>query len=248
MTLEHNRNHWSAYDWSARGEEWSVSWGSSEAQWYGTILPRIQTSVRDDWIVLEIGCGYGRWTGRLLQLFAWYYGVDLCANCVEHCTREYPLQGPGGPRFYETSGKSLKMIGDGTIDFCFSFDSLVHANAEVMRAYIPQIIAKLKPYGRAFVHHSNRADLSQPDQDAPNCECRGVDVSGELVYEWIRDAGGDVIVQELVAWGQPRRCIDAFTLFCRKEARMHQPVILRNHDFMSTEVRAIREYHSKYMI
>src|SRR6266852_9871119 len=30
------------YDWKDAGEEWSEPWGSSAAQWSGTILPRIR--------------------------------------------------------------------------------------------------------------------------------------------------------------------------------------------------------------
>src|SRR6266550_7952851 len=30
------------YDWKAAGEEWSAPWGSSAAQWVGTIFPRIR--------------------------------------------------------------------------------------------------------------------------------------------------------------------------------------------------------------
>ena len=30
------------YDWKEAGEEWSQPWGSSAAQWAGTIFPRIR--------------------------------------------------------------------------------------------------------------------------------------------------------------------------------------------------------------
>jgi len=34
------------YDWKQAGEEWSEPWGTSDAQWNGTIFPRIR-----DWLL-----------------------------------------------------------------------------------------------------------------------------------------------------------------------------------------------------
>jgi hypothetical protein len=40
--LNWNKTVWgSTYGWQAGGEEWSETWGSSEAQWFGSIFPRL---------------------------------------------------------------------------------------------------------------------------------------------------------------------------------------------------------------
>jgi hypothetical protein len=52
-------------------------------------------------------------------------------------------------------GKSLAMVEDRSVDFAFSFDSLVHVEADVIAAYLNQLGKKLKPGGFAFFHHSN---------------------------------------------------------------------------------------------
>ena len=52
-------------------------------------------------------------------------------------------------------GRSLDMIEDGSVDFAFSFDSLVHADAEVIAGYLRELERKLAPEGVGFVHHSN---------------------------------------------------------------------------------------------
>ncbi len=45
-TLEENFQTFEVrYDWPQQGEEWSAAWGSAEAQWYGTIFPRIHAFV-----------------------------------------------------------------------------------------------------------------------------------------------------------------------------------------------------------
>src|SRR4030095_4890255 len=52
------------YDWKEAGEEWSQPWGSSAAQWAGTIFPRIRECLPAG-TILEIAHGFGRWTHYL---------------------------------------------------------------------------------------------------------------------------------------------------------------------------------------
>jgi len=47
------------------------------------------------------------------------------------------------------------MVPDGIVDFAFSFDSLVHADADILEAYLEQLARKLTHDGVGFVHHSN---------------------------------------------------------------------------------------------
>src|SRR5437899_8768206 len=60
--------------------------------------------------------------------------------------------------FHVNVGKSLDIISDESIDFAFSFDSLVHADGEVIGTYLRQLARKLKPRGAGFIHHSNAGD------------------------------------------------------------------------------------------
>ena len=53
-TVEQNLQLWnSIYGWTQQGEEWSSTWGGSEAQWHGAILPRIRAFIPTD-TILEI--------------------------------------------------------------------------------------------------------------------------------------------------------------------------------------------------
>ncbi len=60
--------------------------------------------------------------------------------------------------YHINDGKSLEQIQDESIDFAFSFDSLVHAESDVIQAYLEQLGKKLKPDGVGFIHHSNIGD------------------------------------------------------------------------------------------
>ena len=57
--------------------------------------------------------------------------------------------------YYVNDGQSVDMIEDSSIDFVFSFDSLVHADTKTLEAYLKQLAVKLKPNGIGFIHHSN---------------------------------------------------------------------------------------------
>ena len=62
VSVNYNKKWWGQdYDWSEAGDEWSRPWGGPEAQWYGSLYPRIHRFLPTGQ-VLEIACGHGRWT------------------------------------------------------------------------------------------------------------------------------------------------------------------------------------------
>jgi len=152
-TIEENRSRWNEiYNWPQAGEEWSKLWGSARMQWFGSILPRISSFVPVD-TILEIAPGYGRWTRFLKELCNHLIIVDMSARCIERCRERFA----NCPHitYFVNDGRSLNMVPDGAVDFIFSFDSLVHAEDAVVKAYIAQFAKKLRPNGAAFLHHSN---------------------------------------------------------------------------------------------
>lgn len=154
-TIRDNLNYWEREcDWSRQGEEWSQPWGGSETQWWGSILPRIHAFVPCD-SILEIAPGFGRWTQYLKGLAKRVTLVDLSERCIEGCRQRFAAD--SHISYFANDGKSLDMIADHSIDFVFSFDSLVHAEADVLEAYVRQLAHKLARDGVGFIHHSNAA-------------------------------------------------------------------------------------------
>ena len=85
-SIEENVYKWNEdYSWQSGGEPWSAPWGSSSAQWYGCIYPRIQRFLPAP-TILEIAPGFGRWTEFLLSHCDTLIGVDVAPKCVEACT------------------------------------------------------------------------------------------------------------------------------------------------------------------
>lgn len=151
-SIPSNVKFWEDYDWGQRGEEWSRWWGGPDAQWYGTILPRIHSFLPAG-SILEIAPGYGRWTQYLKDHCERLVAVDLNARCIEACKARFS----SSPHVtcFVNDGRSLEMIQDRSVDFAFSFDSLVHVEPSVIKAYLEQLAVKLTPNGVGFFHHSN---------------------------------------------------------------------------------------------
>lgn len=152
-TIKENQQKWgTSTEWLRAGEQWSDAWGGPERQWNRTILPRIRQFLPAT-TILEIAPGFGRWTHFLKDHCERLIGVDLNQNCVEECRKRFGSS--PNLSFFQNDGKSLEMLADASVDFVFSFDSLVHAEVEVLDGYLSQFRRILKPNGAAFLHHSN---------------------------------------------------------------------------------------------
>jgi SAM-dependent methyltransferase len=148
-----NKSLWTTqWDWSRRGDDWSDSWGGTPALWFSTLLPRIHAFVPTG-TILEIAPGYGRWTQYLKELCDRLILVDLAENCIAHCQQRFA--DASHIDYHVNDGRSLDMVLDHSVDLVFSFDSLVHSEADVMDGYLQQLARKLRPDGIGFIHHSN---------------------------------------------------------------------------------------------
>ena len=152
------------------------------------------------------------------------------------------------------------MIPDGTIDFVFSFDSLVHVKRDVIEAYLRQLPAKLKDDGIAFIHHSNLGEYaSQAVKRLParirklltkakvleSDHQRDPSMTAELFGVLCAEQGLKCICQEIINW-RSRRLIDCFSTVARVGSKWDQPArVFRNPDFMR-EARLIRRWSQFY--
>ncbi len=256
-TTEENQSFWNAdYNWEHRGDEWSEAWGGPQMQWHASILPRIQEFVPCG-TILEIGPGYGRWTEFLKDVCDRLILVDISEECIDACKRRFAA----APHIdsHVNDGKSLDMIPDDSIDFVFSFDSLVHAEEDVIEAYLGQISRKLKKDGVGFVHHSNVGELERyyslinraPRgrrllvrlglvEAAPHW--RAYSMTAGKFREHAARAGLQCVGQEIINWPTSSwRLIDCITTFTGSDASRRRPNrILRNGDFAREARNAAR--------
>jgi SAM-dependent methyltransferase len=245
MLISENRQFWdSAEAWSQDGEEWSAWWGTSHAQWSGCLLPRIFPFLNGR--ILEIGPGRGRWTRFLQSYCSSLIGIDLSQTCVERCIERFSCN--PHLQFQANDGLTLPMIESASIDFAFSFDSLVHAESDVMSSYANELARVLKPGAVAFLHHSNldavrrRSVLDRLKRRLSRLPCdyhlRATSMSAEKMRAFVESAGMTCAQQELVPWGRGwPLMIDCMSTIVN--APGHQCYVIRNQRFME-EAAAIK--------
>ncbi len=173
-------------------EKWSSPWGGSDYQWWGSIYLRVMPFLPAGTIV-EIATGHGRWSQYLLRFCERFIGIDLVESCARACRERFPDE---HAEFHTNDGVSLPAVADEGADFIFSFDSLVHAEMEVMRSYLAEIARTLSPDGVAFIHHSNLAGQKVAEE-----HWRAPSVNAELVSRACQLEGLSCVRQELLPWG-----------------------------------------------
>jgi SAM-dependent methyltransferase len=242
-SIRENKKAWSRYDWKEEGEEWSAPWGNSAAMWNGTIYPRIK-SVANVPHILEIAPGYGRCTQYLVNLCERLTVVDLAKNCINFCKKRF--SSCSNIEYRVNDGKSLSFLDDNSVDFVFSWDSLVHANDEAISSYLNDLGRKLKPGGHGFIHHSNMASYVDPNSGTltiENRHWRDTSMSAELFRELCASHGIKCISQEIIDW-EPGVLSDAFSLFTRQEgATVEGTKVFENFDFIK-EVENVRSTYA----
>jgi SAM-dependent methyltransferase len=260
-SVDENLTNWSSnWDWSARGDEWSAWWGGTEALWYGALLPRLHAMLPVP-RVLEIAPGYGRWTQYLKDLCEELTIVDLTPECIEHCRTRFASS--SNIAYHVNDGRSLNMIEDGTVDFVFSFDSLVHAEPDVIRSYLEQLAAKLSPTGAGFIHHSNAGSfrrLSRLTRRAPDrligplmrsgvlmnlIAWRDEGMTAAVFREQCTSAGLACVTQELISWEFGLYTIDCLSVFTRPGSPWDRPTRTTTNPFFISEARRMARLYAK---
>jgi SAM-dependent methyltransferase len=244
-SLKENYEFWNqSYNWTRyRGDQWSAAWGGPEAQWRWCIYPRIRRHLPVPRI-LEIGPGHGRWTQFLQNQCENLVVVDISERCIQVCQERF---GPERMTYHVGDGRSLEFLGDQSIDFVFSFESLIHTEIEDLGHYLKDLGRVLREDGVGFLHHSNLGQYKRyydASESLPRSlkrmlrerglldfdEWRAPTVTAGKVEEAAKTAGLSMMSQELVPWGG-RRFIDCFSTF--KSGRVEKPnQVIENRHFL----------------
>jgi ubiquinone/menaquinone biosynthesis C-methylase UbiE len=244
-SIEENHEFWNdRFHWGKhRGDAWSDEWGGPTAQWKWCVYPRIRRHLPAE-TILEIGPGMGRWTQFLRTCCENLIVVDISERCIDVCRERF---GEQGMSYHLGDGRTLSFLEDNSIDFTFSFESLIHTESDDLRSYLSELSRTLKPEATAFLHHSNLGrykryyDLVRrvPKALREGLQARGVlDFDGwraaTVSHQWVsREAeklGLGVLSQELVPWGG-KRLIDCFTTLCAGSVDREAP-LLENRKFV----------------
>jgi SAM-dependent methyltransferase len=96
--------------------------------------------------VLEIGCGAGRMTRALAQVFGEVYAVDVSGEMIAKA-REGLADLPN-VHLFQNNGADLAVLGDVRIDFAFSYIVFQHIpSRQVIYSYVREVHRLLRPGG-----------------------------------------------------------------------------------------------------
>lgn len=245
------RNFQARTDTLRQSEAVYAPWGGAAGLWTGFLLPRLARLLPAQH-VLEIGVGAGLLASCVRPLAGRYTGVDVCERSLRRA-RERLGTGEGGDsvRLILSDGRSLAEIADASVDVCLSWEALVHADRETMRATLSQLRAKLAPGGAALLHHSNlaqhveqlkaRSPTGVIDPQNPMIAGRHPSMSAELLRTDARALGLRVVAQELFGVTDHGLFTDACTfLLADAGGGALEPSVVYRHDWALQQREARR--------
>jgi SAM-dependent methyltransferase len=120
-------------------------------QWENVIWPMIREV--DFTCTVELAAGHGRNSEKLRYLASRLYLVDINRENIDFLKRRFAEA--DNIICVQNNGVDLAGIGDAEASFVYTFDSMVHFDSDVVRAYLVEFARVLQPGGHAFCHYSN---------------------------------------------------------------------------------------------
>jgi SAM-dependent methyltransferase len=96
--------------------------------------------------VLEIGCGSGRITRALAEVFGEVYAVDISGEMIRQAREA--LRDTPNAHVFQNNGSDLTVLGDIQVDFAFSYIVFQHIpSRDVISGYVREVYRLLRPGG-----------------------------------------------------------------------------------------------------
>jgi SAM-dependent methyltransferase len=136
--------------------------------------------------VLEIGCGSGRLTRALSEVFGQVYAVDISGEMIRQARQS--LADRPNAHVFQNSGADLSVLGDIRVDFAFSFIVFQHIpSREVIRSYVREVHRLLRTGGlfKFQVQGGNGMDAAPGDTwlGTPFSDAEAVAMASEFGFE-----------------------------------------------------------------
>jgi SAM-dependent methyltransferase len=194
--------------WGPKNPYFAQAEASMDALWERLIAPFIARC--DARRTVDLACGQGRNTRKLLPLAEEVIGLDYQEGNVQFC-RDRFADAPQA-RFAANNGFDLQPVPDGWATLVYSFDAMVHFEPEVVSSYLVDCVRVLAPGGSAFLHHSN---YSAGKDWRTNPASRNA-MTADRFARMAREAGLNVIEQRVIPWGE-HIALDCLSLLQKPE-------------------------------
>ena len=109
--------------------------------------------IREDDVVLEIGCGIGRVGRMVAPLCRKWIGCDVASNMLSLAAER--LRDISGVELKEISGYDLKGVADASVDVVYCTVVFMHLESWDRYNYILEASRVLRPNGRIYVDNIN---------------------------------------------------------------------------------------------
>ena len=188
-----NKYIWENWNWSARGEEWTLS-----SEWKASIVQTfLDPFFSNRSVILEVGPGAGRWTEYLLEKSDRLIGVDVSETSVQECERRFHDHSKA--TFEVGNGENVSSIETSSVDAIWSFDVFVHINKPQFKSYISDFARVLRPNGVGLIQHGSTGGVSGGWRS---------DVTTADVNDFLRSSGL-VVERQLQSWDDNGRNFEA---------------------------------------
>jgi hypothetical protein len=141
------------------------------------------------------------------------------------------------------------MVPDSSIDFAFTWDSLVHVERDIILSYVGELARVLVPGGFAFIHHSNLGAYPERLDDfhwARDLHARARTMSAPAMRQACEGAGLRCAGQELVPWGSTGLFIDAFSVITKSLGGTCPPTVVEENTGWGSEAASARRISRVY--
>ena len=138
---------------------------------------------------LEIGPGYGKFTG-MLRPWRLIFCVDVLKQCKNKIIEPYPLKQQKLIRFYTTDRCSCPDIPKGSVHFVFSWDTFPFFTKKHIDEYLQEIQRVMIPGAYGFLHYADcnyEEDLNEAKRGYWNYNTK------EKMTDLVKNIGFEVI-------------------------------------------------------
>jgi SAM-dependent methyltransferase len=136
--------------------------------------------------VLEIGCGAGRVTRALAELFGQVYAVDISGEMAR--LAQAALSDRPNVHIFQNNGRDLSVLGGITVDFAFSSIVFQHIpSREIIENYVREVHRLLRPGGLFKFQVQGDATMNTSSEDTwlgvPFSEEQAIDMAHRCGFE-----------------------------------------------------------------
>jgi len=172
----------------------------------------IEPYVTDQTVVLEIGCGGGRWT-KFFGNAQLVYALDAFDEMLQETkTSYYRANGNDNLILVRTNGTDFPTIDECSIDYMFTFDVFVHLDIEVIEEYLVNAKKVLKDTGTIFIHYGDKTKYRGKENTGFSWN------SPEIMHKLLKKLGLAIICENTTAFDNSN-----FVLVKKGAGEMYMP-------------------------